>query len=350
MSSVTGAAAVGIDLGGTKIAAGLVGEDGVVTERFTVPTVPSRGPASVVADLINIISNLQDRAKSQGVEVNGVGVATAGAVDPERGVLVAVTDALPGFESFALRQELERSVLANVAVLNDVHAMALGEQHFGVGRQGKDVLYVAVGTGVGGAMTRSGALVLGAHGFAGDIGHVLVDSSPSARRCPCGRNGHLEAYVSGPALASEYQRQVGNAGLERDLRPVAERAGYGDTQAKDILREGGELLGRTIGGIVNLLNPDLVVFGGGLLDLSDGLFWDHVVDRLRNEVRVSAAPRVERAQLGGDAAIVGAAAAGRRDLGAFLYGAAQPNSTEPSIAGRQHAYLDHLTTRTPLVP
>jgi glucokinase len=332
--------AVGIDLGGTKIAAGLVGDDGTVTERITVPTTASLGPASVVTDLIKIISNLQDRARRQGVEVKGIGVASAGAVDPERGVLVAVTDALPGFESFPLRRELERLALANIAVLNDVHAMALGEQHFGVGRRAKDVLYVAVGTGVGGAMTRSGALVLGAHGFAGDIGHVLIDSSPSARRCPCGRNGHLEAYVSGPALASEYHRQGGKVGLEGDLRPVAERAGYGDTQAKDILREGGQLLGRTIGGIVNLLNPELVVFGGGLLDLTDGLFWDHVADRLRKEVRVSVAPRVERAQLGGDAAIVGAAVAGRANLGAFLYGPTQGDQQGfPSLANSRPASI-----------
>jgi glucokinase len=311
MSPLAGGAAVGIDLGGTKIAAGLVGLDGAVTERCTVPTAGSRGPGSIVTDLIKIIRDLQDRARHQGVETKGIGLATTGAVDPGRGVLVAVTDVLPGFESFPLRQELERLASNRIAVLNDVHAMALAEQHFGAGKRANDVLYVAVGTGVGGAMTRSGALVLGSHGFAGDIGHILIDPSPSARRCPCGRHGHLEAYVSGPALASEYRRQGGGGALEGDLHPVAEQAGYGDPLAKDVLREGGRYLGRAIGGIVNLLDPELVVFGGGLLGLTDDLFWVHVADYLRREVRLSIAPRIERAQLGGDAALVGAALAGR---------------------------------------
>ena len=102
-----------------------------------------------------------------------------------------------GFGGLRLRERLEKLLSLRVAVLNDVQAMALGEQRFGVGSEGKDVLYVAVGTGVGGAMTRGGELVLGAHGFAGDIGHVLVDASGAGRRCPCGRRGHLEAYVSG---------------------------------------------------------------------------------------------------------------------------------------------------------
>ena len=195
-------ATIGIDLGGSKIAAGLVGEDGSLRERRVVPTSASRGVARVLTELVELISDLRDRARDEGIEVQCVGVATSGAVDPERGVLAASTDALPGFEGLRLREELEQLASLRVAVLNDVQAMALGEQRFGVGKEAGDVLYVAVGTGVGGAMTRAGTLVVGAHGFAGDIGHVLIDASSAGRRCPCGSPGHLEAYVSGPALAS----------------------------------------------------------------------------------------------------------------------------------------------------
>ena len=200
MASLVGrpSATIGVDLGGSKIAAGLVSDDGRLLERRLVATSASQGVSSVLTRIGELIGELQERARDKGVKVEGVGVATAGAVDGERGVLAASTDALAGFGGLRLRERLEKLLSLRVAVLNDVQAMALGEQRFGVGSEGKDVLYVAVGTGVGGAMTRGGELVLGAHGFAGDIGHVLVDASGAGRRCPCGRRGHLEAYVSGP--------------------------------------------------------------------------------------------------------------------------------------------------------
>jgi glucokinase len=302
-------ATIGVDLGGSKIAAGLVGDAGTVLERRLVATSASQGANSVLTRLVGLIGDLQERARDKGVEVQGAGVATAGLVDPERGVLAASTDALAGFGGLRLREQLEQLVSLRVAVVNDVQAMALGEQRFGVGGEGNDVLYVAVGTGVGGALTRAGVLVLGAHGFAGDIGHVLVDASDGARRCPCGRPGHLEAYVSGPALASTYERCGGAGPLGGDLRPVAVRAAAGEGLAREVLREGASLLGRAVGGVVNLLDPDLVVFGGGLLDLGDDLFWAHAHERLLGEVRGPAVTRVEHAWLGKDAAVVGAAIA-----------------------------------------
>lgn len=311
MASLVGrpSATIGVDLGGSKIAAGLVSDDGRLLERRLVATSASQGVSSVLTRIGELIGELQERARDKGVKVEGVGVATAGAVDGERGVLAASTDALAGFGGLRLRERLEKLLSLRVAVLNDVQAMALGEQRFGVGSEGKDVLYVAVGTGVGGAMTRGGELVLGAHGFAGDIGHVLVDASGAGRRCPCGRRGHLEAYVSGPALALSYEQHGGAGAIGGDLRPIVERATAGEGRARDVLREGAKLLGRAVGGVVNLLDPDLVVFGGGLLGVSVDLFWRYVRECMLEEVRGPAVARVEHAQLGQDAAVVGAAIA-----------------------------------------
>jgi glucokinase len=233
-------------------------------------------------------------------------------VDTVAGVLTAVTEALPGFAGLALRDGLEERTGLRVTVLNDVHAMAVAEQSLGAGRGADDVLYVAVGTGVGGALTKAGELSPGAHGWAGDIGHMVVDSSRAAAVCPCGRRGHLEALVSGPALAREYRRRCGEPGGDGDLRPVAEKARAGEAEARDVLRWGAEQLGRAIGGVVNLIDPAVVVFGGGLLALEDDLFWRYVTDALRAEVRGPVPPRVTRALFANDAAVVGAGIAAMR--------------------------------------
>lgn len=302
-----GPVTVGIDVGGSKIAGGLVRDDGTLADVLVVPTFASRGAGAVVAELCELIDGLRGRARDSGLAVRGVGVATAGLVDRHHGVLAVSTQALPGFSGLAMRERLELATSLPVSVLNDVHAMALGEQRFGVGQGAEDVLYVAVGTGVGGAITRNGELLGGAHGSAGDIGHVLVERSSAARLCPCGRRGHLEAYVSGPALAASYEDRSGLQDLGGDLRPVVQRALGGEDVARSTIREGAELLGRAVGGVANLLDPELVVFGGGLIELSRELFWDLVVECLQAEIRGRAVPRAELARLGKDAAVVGAA-------------------------------------------
>lgn len=306
--SPTSAVAVGADLGGSKLAVGLVSAEGRILQHKIVPTRASRGATAVLEELATLLSDLRDEAAERQLDVRGVGIASAGLVERADGVLLAATEALPGFAGLRLKDELGRLLSTRVTVLNDVHAMALGEALFGVGHDADETLYISVGTGVGGALTRGGNLSGGSHGFAGDVGHVVVDISPSARRCPCGRVGHLEGYASGPALASAYELRAGAPSLQGDLRPVVERAHAGDTVAREVLTHGARLLGRAVGGLVNVLDPDLVVFGGGLIALGEDLFWGTVAQCLREEVRGPHAPRVERARLGTNAAIVGAAA------------------------------------------
>jgi glucokinase len=303
-----GAAAIGVDLGGSKTAVGLVDQHGTVLELQTVPTAPRRGADAVIAEVAQLVTALLVAGERSGLEVRGVGLATAGIVDGREGVLIAATDSLPGFAPLPLRADLANATGRDVVVLNDVQAMAIGELNFGAAVGAREALFVAVGTGVGGAIAHEGRLAMGAHGSAGDIGHVVVDWSSGARRCPCGRLGHLEAYVSGPALAAAYKRRVGVPLSGDDLRPVVVRAAGEDPVAKGVLREGALLLGRVVGGLANLMDIDLVVFGGGLVDVSPGLFWDSVGDAVRAEIRAPWCPRMALATLGKDAAVVGAAA------------------------------------------
>lgn len=325
-----GAVAVGADVGGSKLAVGLVDTEGRVLHHRVVPTRASRGRRALLEELAGLVSDLRDEASERRLDVRGIGIASAGLVQQSGGILLAATEALPGFAGLPLKDELEELLSADVTVLNDVHAMALGEVLFGAARDAYETFYISVGTGIGGALTLGGNLSCGSHGFAGDVGHVVVEISPSARRCPCGRVGHLEAYASGPALAAAYEQRAGAPSLGGDLRPVAERALSGDTVAREVLRDGARLLGRAVGGIANLLDPDLVVFGGGLHALSEGLFWGTVMQYLRKEVRGPSAPRVELARLGAKGAIVGAAAS------ALKVNLGSDEGSLPWMGGRSH--------------
>lgn len=303
----SGDAAIGVDLGGTKIAAVLVDEDGAVLEHAVVPTAAARGPDSVLADIVQLAEALKQGARARSLAVRGLGVASAGVVDHAAGVLVSVTDSLPGFAGCNLRDRLEEATQLSVGVLNDVQGMALGEQRLGAGRLSPSALYIAVGTGIGGALTRGGELDFGAHGSAGDIGHVLIDAAPTARRCPCGRLGHLEAYASGPAISALYDERIGQHPGTGDLRSVVRDAAGGDEVGRAVLAEGATLLGRAIGGISNALDPEIVVFGGGLAGIAFSLFWSVVFQALRDERRSPSHPRLALASLGRNAAAIGAA-------------------------------------------
>jgi glucokinase len=304
MSEVT----IGADLGGSKTAAGIVSSTGDLLERIEVPTQKSAGAAATLAMLLDLVTSLVEYSLRHQLYVTAVGVATAGIVDKARGVVTTTTDALPGWSAVPIRKELEQALGLEVSVLNDVHAMAMAEGQLGRGKGVDDVLYLAVGTGIGGAISHSGVVRSGAHGWAGDIGHIVVDRSDQAALCPCGRTGHLEAYASGPALAVRYETVSGTQ-LNGGLRLVAARARDGDELARDVLREGAEFLGRAIGGIVNLLDPELVVFGGGLADLDADLFWCHTIRMLQAEVRAGVPIPCLPARLRNDAAMIGAALA-----------------------------------------
>lgn len=192
-----------------------------------------------------------------------------------------------------------------VTVVNDVHAHGLGEASYGAGRGCDSVLAVAVGTGIGGAFVAGGSLLTGPHAAAGHVGHV---PSPPAGDlpCTCGAVGHLEAFASGPALVRELRRRTGRE--VADLREVAALAAEGDPGATALLHDGGVAVGAVIGGLVNVLDPGVVVVGGGVAEVG-GPWWKALVDATRREVLpVLARVPVVRSELGGDAALLGAAA------------------------------------------
>ncbi|TYB41872.1 ROK family protein [Actinomadura chibensis] len=259
-----------LDIGGTKIAAGLVDGAGTVRRRARVPT-PGGGGAAVLAAAARLLDGLG------GADVRALGVGAPGVVDPASGRVVSATGVLPGWAGTPVRRILADRTGLPVTVVNDVRAMAVGEARRGAAGGYRRVLHVSVGTGVGGALTTAGHPEHGSHGTAGEIAHLLVPERGPVP-CGCGRRDHLEAVVSGPAIAA-----AGDA-------PHA-----------------GTVLGRALAGLLAVLDPDAVVIGGGVARIGPP-FLDAVAAAFGAEALAPLrATPILPSRLGADAPLVGAA-------------------------------------------
>ncbi|MET7816850.1 ROK family protein [Micromonospora zamorensis] len=295
-------AVAALDIGGTKTAAALVTRQGEVVHRATAPTPGRAGATAILDTAADLVDRL--RARATGTRVRAVGVGSAGVIDHRTGLVLSATDALAGWAGTDLRRRLRELLDLPVAVINDVHAHALGETRHGVAAGHQTTLFLAVGTGIGASFVVDGTVLAGAHSAAGHAGH---QPSPYAGQlpCTCGGQGHLEAIASGPGLAQEYARRTGQP--VDDLRSVAARAADGDATARDVVLLGGAAVGSAVGGLVNMLDPAAVVIGGGVAGLGD-LWWQALRDGVRRETLPSLVDvPVLASTLGSDAPLLGAA-------------------------------------------
>ena len=317
--------AIGVDLGGTKTAAGVVSAAGEVVFQETIPTLNRAGSDAILDATAGLVSSLAARAEAEGLEVAGVGVGSAGVIDALSGVVVSATDAILGWAGTALTAGLATRLglpPSSIKAVNDVHAHALGESWTGAAAGTASSLLVAFGTGVGGSFVLAGHPVLGHRFVAGHVGHF---ASPYAYDggtpvpCVCGGSGHVEAIASGPAIREAYLR-LGGAHSVTDARTVFALAGTGDATATEAVRLGSAAAGQAVGGLANILDPQVVVVSGGLAD-AGAPWWEPMERALRAELlpALSGLP-VRPAKLGNAAAMVGA---GRLILGS------PPNSTSP---------------------
>ncbi|MDQ2940192.1 MAG: ROK family protein [Actinomycetota bacterium] len=270
----TGSLRGGIDLGGTKIQTAVVGEDGSVLGEARHPTPESGGPKDVAAEMA---AALRAAAKDAGAETNslqGVGVGAPGDANEETGVVSAARN-LPGWEgSFPLGEVLSDALGTQVRVGNDVQVATEAEFHLGAGKPYQTILGVFWGTGVGGGLILDGKPWLG-RGAAGEIGHVVVKRGGA--RCPCGRKGCMEAYAGRIAMEAKAREEM-ESGTHTDLFKIAEHhdkdrptsgvweraLDHGDQLTKHLIDRAVEALGTGIASAVNLLDPEAVIFGGGM--------------------------------------------------------------------------------------
>lgn len=289
--------AIGLDVGGTKIAGGVVEfPAGRVLVRKTILTQPERGGEAVLANALNLAQSLLAEAEWTEQPVLGIGVGVCELVDLKGNITSGHTVAwrdLPIQNAFAR--------LAPTIVESDVRAHALAEAMFGAGQEFKSFVYITVGTGISSCLVQNGRPYAGARGNA-----LILATGPLTTHCAvCGAVTEqvLEEFASGPALAARYQR--GSTGGEAVLAAAA----AGDTTATEVVRTAGEALGNSAGWLVNVLDPAAIIVGGGL-GLAGGLYWDSFVTATRAHIWADASRElpIVPAALGAEAGLIGAAA------------------------------------------
>jgi glucokinase len=290
---------LGVDIGGTKIAAGVVDDDGAILARFRRDTPRTGRGSDVMAQVVDLIGEI-----AAGYPVAAVGLGAKGVIDTVNGVVLQDGDTLPGWGGTEVARPVRAAFSVPVAVDNDVRVTALGEARRGAGIGFDRLLVASIGTGVGGGLVFGGAIVHGAHGTAGEIAHLLVPGR-GALPCGCGRRDHLEAVAAGPAIAAEYRLRTGRADVR--LTEVADLMRSGDQVAAATIGDAGRVLGAALAGLATALDVDAVVIGGGVAQIGSAFleptreaFVDAVLEPLK-------AIPVLVAALGNDAPIVGAA-------------------------------------------
>jgi len=301
LSSVVGA----VDIGGTKIAAGVVDANGSVLARRECPTDAARGYHDALA---RICSMLRAGVEESGRSIDGIGIGSTGPVDPFTGV-IGKLDFLPGWEGSPLVDDLAREFRLSVAMENDADAAALGEAGWGAGRSKSRLVYVTVGTGIGVGIIIDGGLYRGADGAHPEIGHHVID--PSGPLCSCGARGCWESLATGPAMEQWLSRNAPPDYPHRDgltARRICELAREGDPVACRAVEREARYMGIGVANLVTLFVPDAIVLGGSVMRSAD-LFLDTIHDTIRRHCGYVPFEKtaIELASLGLEANLIGAA-------------------------------------------
>jgi len=295
-----------IDIGGTKIALGLVSEDGCILRQAVFPTEPERG---FVDGMERVCSALQKLLKEVGTShsgLRGIGVGCTGPLDPFSGVIAHNADTLPSWQNKSLVEGLG-PLGVSVVVENDADAAALGEYTWGVGQGSARFLYVTFSTGIGSGAILDHKLYRGVDGSHPEVGHSIVD--PNGPQCYCGARGCWEMLASGTSLAAWFNaRRPGGPGLS--AREICALAEQGDPLAQAAVMYEADYLGLGLANLVTMFVPDVIALGGGVIK-SWPLFKERVQQVVLQNTRMVPAEKVRilPARLGGDAALLGAAQA-----------------------------------------
>jgi glucokinase len=303
---------VGVDVGGTNIKMASVSPTGRVLARGILDTVPADGPKAAMERVAAALPTVVGRRT-----IDAVGVGCAGLIDPRRGHVLASPN-LKQWENSPLARIARRVFGVYTIVENDATSAAYGEYRCGDNRGCRHLVFITLGTGVGGGVISDGRVIRGAAGYGGEVGHITVD--PGGPRCRCGNRGCLEAHAGSYGLARrvrELLKEKRSRHLSRWIeverrrptpRLIMEAARRGDSVARHVVREMGEHLGVAVATLVNLFNPEVVVIGGGVSGSLD-LISPHIerVVARRAFAESAAMARIERSALGNDATAVGAA-------------------------------------------
>jgi glucokinase len=298
---------IGIDIGGTKIAAGLVRfPAGTILANQIVPTQAQRGEQAILEDIARLTTDLAGAAAENGMSLGGIGLGLCELVDPEGQI----------FSNHSIQLQKQSIVerlagFAPVVIEADVRAAALAEALFGAGRQFRTFLYITIGTGISSCLMIDGQPFVGAHGATGTMASSPLET-------PCEKCGHvasstLEGKASGPALVARFNEH--NPGAAHSGQDVLVAAASGDVHALEVVHSAGKAVGATVGLLVNVLDPEAVLVGGGL-GLSTGPYWDSFVQTVQSTIYSDAYRKIPilQATTGESAGLLGAAATAWKKL------------------------------------
>jgi glucokinase len=291
-----------VDIGGTKIAAGAIAEDGSILASREIATLPEGGFAGAMQRTTQM---LQEIASAANVTFDGIGVACPGPLDPWTGVLDEV-GTLPGWQGGNLFEALGRPFRLPIAVENDADAAALAEGHWGAGKGSRNLIYITISTGIGGGILFNGQIYRGSNGAHPELGHQVIEAS-TGPSCYCQARGCWESLASGTALAAWVQEQA-PLRTPRTAEEIAALAEAGDPLALQAMEREAYYLGLGVANIITLFTPDTVVLGGGVMK-SSHLFFDRMLAVVREVcTQVPAAkPLITMASLGSVTGLAGAA-------------------------------------------
>lgn len=294
-----------VDIGGTKIAVGIVDQTGKVLAKSECPSDAAGGYAKA---LQRIIGMLRETSNDCNAEIDGIGIGSTGVVYPGSGEFGDV-DLLPGWRGNNPVQDLAQEFGVGVALENDGDASVLGEYAWGVGKERARLIYVTVGTGIGGGIILDGRLYRGANMAHPEIGHQVIDASGPA--CSCGYRGCWEALATGPAMAAWFNTsaEAENRTIRKlNAAEICDLARIGDALALCAIERESFYLGQGVANLINCFVPDLIVFGGSMMKSSD-LFLGRMREVIQQGCRFVPAEKTELAlaSLGENANLIGAA-------------------------------------------
>ena len=261
---------VGIDIGGTKLAAVVADKDGNILHKVREPTESERGPQHAVQLILSMVDEVLDLARLRRDDISGIGVSCGGPLDTKTGIIYSPPN-LPGWDALPLKEMIESEFHIPTIIENDANASALAETRFGGGRGYDYVLYMTMSTGIGGGIVANGEIYHGANDSAGEVGHQIL--LPDGPLCGCGKYGCLEALCSGPSIARRAQEAVADQPHTRILaladgqvdrvrsEHVLQAARDGDALAMALVEETAYYMGWGIANLVNILNPQIVLLG-----------------------------------------------------------------------------------------
>lgn len=317
---------IGVDMGGTKILAAVINAEGEIISQSKIATKAQKASDEVINRIARCIQDATHQAGLSTEQIRAIGIGAPGPLDPKTGVVIFAPNL--GWSNVPLKAKLEAAVGVPTFVDNDVNVGTLGESVLGAGKDVQNLVGIFVGTGIGGGVILDGKLHHGVSKTAGEVGHIIIKAD--GPKCGCGNRGCLEAVASRTAIARQLRKAILkkkkksvllklNGGSLKQIRSgaLAKAVDRGDKLVLKVMRRATKYLGISVASIVHLLNPEMVVLGGGVVEA----IGDDFVEDIRRVALKYALPntmngvKVVPAELGDNAGIIGAAVLARQNIG-----------------------------------